>query len=164
MATSSVLTSRRTAISVVLAAPLALAACELDPPADPTPGARSPEPDPDSEPAPDTEVVAAARKSMLLMAASLEAAILAHTGLERELRGWLVLHAAHLEVLDDGSASYEVDAPVAVDRAPAARQRLLAEEVTLAVRLADGANQADSGDLARVLASMSAALRQRVID
>ena len=159
MSTSRVLTSRRTTISLVLGTPLALAACELDPPAAPVPAAGSPDP----EPAPDTEVAAAARKSILLMVASLEAATVTHPRLGPGLRPWLALHAAHLEVLEDGSAEDDVDVAPVVDNLPVVRRRLLAEEAALATRLADGARQAASGALARALASMSAAVRQRLV-
>jgi len=157
VATSRVLTSRRTTISVVLATPLALGACEIDPPSETVPGAPSP------QPAPDVEVVASARKSILVMVASLEAVTVSYPRLGPGLSPWLALHAAHLEVLDDGSAGYQVEAQPSDDGPPAARQRLLAQEADVAARLSDAARQAASGDLARALASMSAAVRQRLV-
>ena len=161
MSTSRLLTSRRTTIAAVLTAPLTLAACELDPPAATPPEAPTP------AAVPDAEVVAAARKAILLMVASVEAAIATHRRLNPGLRPWLRLHAAHLEVLDDGSTDGSendgIVAEIPASRAPIARERLLALESVLATRLADAAQQASSGDLARALASMSAAVGQRVV-
>lgn len=150
-------TSRRTAIALALSAPLVLAACELDPPsAVPTEG-------PTAEPLPDAEVVASARKSILLMVASVEAASARHPQLVAGLEPWLSLHAAHLAVLDDGSEDAEVAGETPASRPAIARDRIVALEGSLAGTLADAARQAASGDLARALASMSAAVTQRVI-
>jgi len=159
--TSRLITSRRTAIALVLVAPLTLSACELDPPTTAPPGSPPP------APVPDAQVVASARKAILLMVASVEAAVTTHRRLGLELSPWLALHAAHLEALDDGAAdaseSNGIAAEIPAPSAAIARERLLAQEAVLAGSLADAARQAASGDLARALASMSAALRQRSI-
>lgn len=150
-------TSRRTAIALAISAPLVLAACELDPPsAVPTEG-------PTAEPLPDAEVVASARKAILLMVASVEAASVRHPQLSAGLEPWLTLHAAHLAVLDDEADDVEVEGETPASRPAIARDRVIALEGSLAGTLADAARQAASGDLARALASMSAAVTQRVI-
>lgn len=156
-------TSRRTAIALALSVPLALAAaCELDPPsAVPTEG-------PTPEPLPDAEVVASARHAILVAVASVEAATARHPRLAGKLGPWLALHAAHLDVLDDGSENRsgdgadEVTGETPAARPGTARDRIVALEAALAGTLADAARRAASGDLARALASMSAAVTQRV--
>lgn len=157
MSRSPVPASRRTAIALALSAPLALAACELDPPsAAPT---ESPTAAP---PLPDTEVVAAARKTILLMVATVEATIAAHPRLRGDLGPWLDLHSAHLTVLDDGAEGQAVDPALVDPRPAAARRAVISAEGGLAVSLADASRLAASGGLARALASMSAAITQRV--
>jgi len=161
VSTSRLLTSRRTAIALAFATPLTLAACELDPPSATPPDAPTP------GPVPDAEVVASARKAILLMVASVEAAVATHLRLGPELGPWLALHAVHLDVLDDGAADASeaegIAAEIPAPRAAIARERLLAQEAVLADSLAENALQAASGDLARALGSISAALRQRVV-
>lgn len=157
MPTLRVLTSRRATIALVVAAPLGLSACELDPPATTPPEAPSP------PPVPDVEVVASARRTILQMVSSLEVVRLAEPRLRAELKPWLALHAAHLEMLDDGAVDEPLEDPGPAGDGPRARQRLLAQEALVASALADGARRAASGDLARALASMSAAVRQRLV-
>ncbi len=157
MSTSRAMTSRRTTIALVLSAPLAIGACSLDPPAD------APAQTPTPEPLPDAQVVGLARKAIWVMVASIEATAAVHPRLGPELTRWLSLHAAHLEVLDDGSEEQVVDGAPATGRQSVDRRRILDEETVLAARLADGSRQAASGDLARALASMSAAVRQRLV-
>lgn len=155
--TPSVPTSRRTALALALSAPLALAACDLDPPS------AVPTETPTAEPLPDAEVVTSARTSILLMVASLEAASARHPQLAAGLDPWLSLHAAHLAALEDGSDESEVTGEIPAGRPAVVRDRIIALEGSLAGTLADAARQAASGDLARALASMSAAVTQRVI-
>jgi hypothetical protein len=157
VSTLRVVTSRRAAISLAVAAPAALGACELDPPS------ATPPQTPPPGPVPDAEVVASARTAILQMVSSLEVVQDAQRRLGPELAPWRELHAAHLEVLDDGSVGEPLQDPGPAVDAPRARQRLLAQEALLADTLADGARQAASGDLARALASMSAAIRQRLL-
>ncbi len=104
-----------------------------------------------------------ARESVLLMVASVGSVTTAHPRLGPDLAPWLDLHAAHLEVLDDGTPEPLVEAPLPAPRAAVARQGLLSAEGALAGTLADAARQAASGDLARALASMSAAVTQRLV-
>ena len=157
MSTPRVHTSRRTALALALSAPLALTACDLDPPS------ASPSDAPTTTAAlPDADVVASARKAILLTVALLEAVSARHRPLRADIRPLLDLHAAHLEVLDDGSEDDVVEAPLPADTPPMARTQVFGAEGSLAGTLADAARQAASGDLARALASMSAAVSQRV--
>ena len=157
MFTPSVSTSRRTALALALSAPLALAACDLDPPS------AVPTETPTAEPLPDADVVASARKAILLMVATIGANVAAHPRLRRDLAPWLDLHQAHLAVLDDGTQDETVEPAIPETRTANALKSVRSQEGGLAGTLADAARQAASGDLARALASMSAAVTQRVI-
>ena len=95
--------------------------------------------------------------------ALLEAVSARHRRLRAEIRPLLELHTAHLEVLDDGSEDEPVEAALPADTPLMARTQVSGAESSLALTLADAARQASSGDLARALASMSAAVTQRVI-
>jgi hypothetical protein len=150
-------TSRRTALALALSTPLAMAACDLDPPS------AAPSESPTTPPPPDTEVVASARKAILLTVALLEVVSTQHRPLRADIRPLLDLHAAHLEVLDDGSEDQSLETELPADTPAMARTQVLGAEGDLAVTLADAARQAASGDLARALASMSAAVAQRVV-
>jgi hypothetical protein len=150
-------TSRRTALTLALSAPLALAACDLDPPS------AAPSQSPTTPPLPDTEVVASARKAILLTVALLEVVSVQHRSLRARIRPLLDLHAAHLEVLDDGSEDQSPEPALPADTPAMARTQVSGAESNLAVTLADASRQAASGDLARALASMSAAVAQRAV-
>lgn len=155
MSTPRAHTSRRTALALTLSAPLVLAGCDLDPPA------VAPSESPTSAPLPDTEVVASARKAILQTVTLLEAVSARHRPLRAGIRPLLDLHTAHLEVLDDGSADQGLEAALPADTPAMARTQVSDAERRLAVTLADAARQAASGDLARALASISAAVAQR---
>lgn len=157
MSSLRVPTSRRTALTLALSAPLALAACDLDPPS------ATPSPSPTAAPLPDAEVVASATREILLTVALLEAVSARHRPLRADIRPLLALHAAHLEVLDDGSEDPAAAAALPADTPPLARTQVSDAESSLAATLADAARRAASGDLARALASMSAAVTQRVL-
>ena len=161
MSSPRVHTSRRTALALALSAPLALAACDLDPPT------AEPSESPTVPPPPDAEVVASARQAILLTVALLEGVSARHRRLRADIRPLLRLHAAHLEVLDDGAddgaEDEAVEPALPADTALMARTQVSDAESSLAAALADAARQAASGDLARALASMSAAVTQRVV-
>jgi hypothetical protein len=150
--------SRRTALALALSTPLVLTGCDLDPPS------AAPSEPPTSAPLPDTEVVASARKAILLTVALLEVVSARHRPLRADIRSLLDLHTAHLEVLDDGSEDQDqgLEAALPADTPAMARTQVSGAEGNLAATLADAARQAASGDLARALASMSAAIAQRV--
>lgn len=159
MSTPRAHTSRRTALALALSAPLVLAGCDLDPPA------VAPSESPTSAPLPDTEVVASARKAILQTVTLLEAVSARHRPLRAGIQPLLDLHTAHLEVLEDGSedssADQGLEGALPADTPAMARTQVSDAERSLAVTLADAARQAASGDLARALASMSAAVAQR---
>ena len=88
-----------------------------------------------------------------------------HAGLRRQLRPWLALHRAHLAELDadpadaaDGTAA----APAPTPRA-AALAEVRGSEAALQRALVQDAVAATSGELAQLLASMSAAVAQRLV-
>ena len=156
MSTPRVQTSRRTAIALALSAPLALAACDLDPPS------AVPSEPATAAPLPDAEIVAAAGKWILLTIALLEAVRARHRPLREDIRPLLAMHLAHLEVLERPSDE-SVEADLVAETPALARAQISSAEGRLAASLADTARQAASGDLARALASMSAGVTQRVI-
>ncbi len=69
------------------------------------------------------------------------------------------MHLAHLKVLDAGFEDAIPERPLSV---PAALQAVRTAEVTLQAALAAAAVEAESGVLARLLASMSAAVSQQL--
>lgn len=148
-------TSRRTAIALALSAPLALAACDIDPPS------AVPTATPTAEPLPDAEVVASARKTILLAVAQVEAVDARHPTLRAANAPLLAMHAAHLAVLGD-SEDQAVEAPYVDITLRGARIQVATAENAVADALVGAAGQAASGDLARALASMAAAITQRV--
>ncbi len=169
MSTLTTLSSRRTALVLAVSAPLAVAACDRDlPPATPTPSSTSSStPLSSTASSRDVDLVGSAREAALHLVSSAEAVTVEHPGLAAELAPWLALHVAHLSVLDGaedrGIEAEDTQAEVPAPRAAAARRRFLDQEGALAGTLADSAGQADSGDLARALASMSAAVAQRLV-
>jgi hypothetical protein len=115
-----------------------------------------------AEPAtdPDEALVARTREDVTEAATLVAAAGKGRAALRRELAPYRRLHAAHLAALpgDDLEVS-----PVRVrGDAAAARRRVRRGEQALQVRLADAAVEAQSGQLAALLASMSAAIAQRL--
>lgn len=150
-------TSRRTAIALALSAPLALAACDLDPPSSqPTKSATA-------DPLPDEAVVGAARKSILLTVATIEAVNARHRSLRVENAPLLALHATHLAVLGEADTDETVEGEIPQNTPALARKQVASTENGLAGTLVGTAGEAASGDLARVLASMAAAVTQRVV-
>ena len=108
-------------------------------------------------------MVASARTSIRLTVALLDAVSARHRRLRAEISPLLDLHAAHLEVLDDGAEDEAVAAGLSAPTPAMARTQVADAENSLAGTLRDAARRASSGELARALASMSAAVSQRVI-
>jgi hypothetical protein len=147
-------------VGTALAAPLVLAACDIDPP-DRGPASSGASPTP--EPPEDAELVATVVASLVRARSVLEAATLSVPSLGRRLEPVGAAHAAHLEVLvgavpdsEESTAPPPTVAPQIVRALTVVRrseQRLLREvrETCLA---------AASGDLARVLASIAASTAQ----
>ena len=147
--------SRRTAVGSALVAPLALAACDIDPPARDDASPASPQPPEDAELV--TSVVVELVRAEGVLAAA------AATGLTARLAPLAAAHAAHRQVLVGAVADAELpDAsparvPDAPDRALAAVRR---SEQQLLRQLREACIGAASGDLARVLASVAASTAQ----
>ena len=150
--------SRRTALGSALAAPLVLAACDIDPPprAD---GTSTPTP----EPPEDAALVAAVVTALVRAQGVLDAAMTTAPALTARLDPVASAHAAHLEVLVGAVPDSEV--PTATPRALPTRQGAVLETVRrseqrLLREVRSGCIDARSGDLARVLASVAASTSQ----
>ena len=139
--------SRRTTLGSALAAPLVLAACDIDPP--PRAGATS---SPTPEPPEDSELVATVVGALVRASGVLDAAAGAVPGLRARLDPVTAAHAEHLDVLV--GAVPESDVPTAALAAVRRSEQRLLREVRA------GCVSAASGDLARVLASIAASTSQ----
>ncbi|QSR31824.1 hypothetical protein CFI00_15175 [Nocardioides sp. S5] len=138
-----------------LAAPLVLAACDIDPPTRDDASPASPPPPEDAE------LVASVVAELVRAEGVLAAA--AAPGLVARLEPLVAAHAAHRELLAGAVADAElpgassVRVPDAPDRALAAVRR---SEQRLLRELRGACVGAASGDLARVLASVAASTAQ----
>ena len=150
--------SRRTTLGSALAAPLVLAACDIDPPSD---GAGSPA----SAPAPpeDSELVATVVAALVDAGAVVAAATAAVPALDARLAPLVAAHTAHQELLagavPDAALPTATPTTVPARAEPALRAVRRSEQQLLRV-LREGCLSAASGDLARVLASMAASTSQ----
>lgn len=148
-------TSRRTTLGGALAAVALLAGCDLgsdDPGSSPPPAS-----DPDD---PDTGLVAEVTDDLLATLALVEAVRHRHGSLRRQLGELAKVHRAHLAVLGShekpdrpGPRTADATGALALVRKREQRHQRL---------LTDRAVQAQSGRLARLLASMSAAVAQQL--
>ena len=143
-----------------LALGLTAAGCEVgapreepDPPATGSEAAEAPPADPDAQ------LVRRVVDDMAGALALVAGASRARRPLASDLAPWRDLHAAHLEALDatDRVRPVRVGGPVAALRARVRRQ-----ETTLQRHLADAAVAAESGPLASLLGTMSAAVAQQL--
>lgn len=157
--------SRRTAVGLgitgTLAASGVLTGCRLDPPAaDPAPGA-------DEEPEPDADVllVGSVLDSLDGTAALVAAVLTRHPGLSPDLQPLLDVHAAHRAVLDEAAEVEQdtADVPTVPGRPALALDRVRRAENRLSTTLRAATGTAQSGDLARALASMSASVTQHLV-
>ena len=150
--------SRRTTLGSALAAPLVLAACDIDPPS------RGSESSPATPPPPDdAELVGAVIAALVGAQAVLAAAAAAVPGLGARLEPVITAHAEHLAVLV--GALPEADLPTAEPptvptRILPALQAVRRSELRLLRDVREGCLAAASGDLARVLASVAASTSQ----
>lgn len=145
-------------MGAALVAPLAVVACDIDPPSRDNGSADAAPPPPE-----DSELVTAVVAALVRARSVVEAATLSAPDLTPLLEPVATAHAAHLEVLAGAVADEEVPTPppprIPGERAGAltavrrSEQRLLRE-----VRRA--CLDAASGDLARVLASVAASTAQ----
>ena len=152
------LLSRRTTLGSALAAPIVLAACDIDPPprADPT-SSTTPEPPEDSE------LVAAVVAALVRAQGVLDAAREAVPDLATRLDPVAAAHAAHLDVLVGAVPDSEVpsaDPPTLPSRPAAALGAVRRSEQRLLRQVRTGCLDARSGDLARVLASVGTSTSQ----
>lgn len=149
-------TTRRTAILGAVVGVVGVAGCEVDGPGRrPSRAGRTP---PATDP--DTVLLEAATRELEELEALVAAATRRAPGAAADLAGLAVLHRAHRAVLPAGETQRRrvrlVGSPQSVVRQVVARERTAGE------RLADWAVAAQSGALARLLASMSAAIAQRL--
>jgi hypothetical protein len=162
----SLVTSRRTALVGVVGSAvggaLVLAGCEGgDPPASaPTPTSSAPTATPEAPPEdPDESLVAAVVTELDELIAFTSAAAAARP----KIAAWPAfetLHRTHRAVLTD--AEEEAGLPRVRGSAPEIAERVTRREEQAQRRFADWAVEAQSGRLARLLASMSAAIAQQL--
>ena len=151
-------TSRRTTLGVALAGVAVLAGCDLgDPGADDPPSGPGPSAAPDDPDAGLVEDVAADVAATLLLVESVRRR---HNGFRRPLAELVRVHEAHLEVL--GSSRPSGRRPPRAGSSADAMATLRAREQRHQRLLVDRAVAAESGRLARLLGSMSAAVAQQL--
>lgn len=157
--------SRRTALTSAALSPLALGACDIDPPRRDGPtsdgsSAASPSPSDDA-------VLVASVVTGIAGAEGVVAAVrTAHPDLAPALDPLAAAHAAHRELLAEAAPEVSPDDPVDAGT-PAGRAAALAAvrrvERRLQRQVSRACSQAASGDLARVLASITASLAQHAV-
>lgn len=156
--------SRRTAVGGTLAAvlvgPALATGCTPDPPSPaPAPGAPT-EPEPDADVVLLGTVLGAIDGAAALLAATADR----HPRLAAGLQPLVDAHAAHRGVLD-GAAEVEPEVaatPTVPGRPPVAIDRVRRTETRLVDTLREATGAAQSGDLARALASMAASVTQHL--
>jgi hypothetical protein len=124
-----------------------------------------PQPSPTSRPAPvdpDEELAESAAAEVAEALALVTAAAGRSRRLERLLDGLATVHEAHLEVLEPPAETSPAPAAVTGSTQEALDQ-VLRRERQAQRRLADWSVVAASGQLARLLASMSAAIAQQLV-
>jgi hypothetical protein len=153
--------------AAAVAAGLVAAGCDLSGSSDPGAGTTSPSapggtPEPTTTPTtdPDEALVARVRTEVAGAAALVAAAGTGRPALARELAPLARLHRRPLQALPGAEAEAPPD-QVRGD-ASAALRRVRAREAGLQTALAEAAVEASSGPLAALLASMSAAVAQRL--
>ena len=150
--------SRRTALGSALAAPLVLAACDIDPPVRETGSSPATAPPPE-----DSALVAGVVASLLRAQSVLDAAAAAVPALAARLAPVRAAHAEHLAVLAGAVPDPQVPtgAPATVpSRILPALAAVRRSEQRLLRQVRAGCLAAASGDLARVLASVAASTAQ----
>jgi len=153
--------TRRAALAGTLLA-LTATGCDAitsDSPADP--GTTGPRPDEgtDTPADPDEALVADVRADLAAASVLVTSAVGARPGLTDELAPFNTLHARHLRALESDRPRGRT--PVRGDAAAVLGQ-VRARETRLQAALAEAAVEADSGPLAALLASMSAAVAQQL--
>lgn len=155
MPLSNHLVSRRTTLA---AAPLlVVAGCRWGPEEEQATPTESDSP----APAPDAVQVTAAREAIAEAQTLVMAVRTEHPSLAKPLAGLLALHQAHLKLLstdEDGTTTTLQEIPVGGE----ALVEVLRTERALQAKLARLAGVVSSGELARILASMAAAVAQEL--
>jgi hypothetical protein len=152
--------SRRTAVGAVLAGLAAVSGCDLggaDDSSEPAaPSSSTPPADPDSA------LVSTVRTELLELEGLVASAGSGRPRLAADLAGLAALHEAHLAALPEGDESVEdrtVTGSVDQVRAQVSRRERQGQR-----RLAEWSVAAESGALARLLASMSAGIAAHLAD
>ncbi len=153
-----VVTTRRSALAAAVGVTgLAVAGCTSDSPDDPT--------DPVSTSAPPVDADQSLVDGLVVTLASLQVSVDALSAefpaLRRDLAAVRRMHGAHLAALGGFDDSIPSPAPHPAGR-QAALEELVLSEQRLQRRLATAAVTAESGTLAKLLATMSAAVAQHV--
>ena len=153
--------SRRTTVGVALVSPLALAACDIDPPiSEPAPGSPSPASPPPPE---DSELVATVVAELVRAESVLAAALASVPSLSDRIEPLAAAHAAHRAVLSGAVPTSDLPTPEPVSvpgRIIPALRTVRRSEQRLLRSVRAGCVDAASGDLARVLASMAGSISQ----
>ena len=153
--------SRRTTLGVALVSPLALSACDIDPPSS-KPTARGPSPTAPPPPE-DSELVASVVAELVRAESVLAAALASVPSLSDRLAPLAAAHAAHRAVLAGAVPESGAPTPEAVSvprRIIPTLRTVRRSEQRLLRSVRAGCVDAASGDLARVLASMAGSVSQ----
>jgi hypothetical protein len=152
-------TTRRTALAGAVGGALLVAGCDADEPASTTPSPSATESS--TPPAdPDVALVDEVVAELDTLIAFTEAAALDRPGIGAWPAAFARLHRAHRDVLTDDEL--DTTSPRIRGTAPAVLRQVANRERAAQRRLADWAVAAESGPLARLLASMSAAVAQQL--
>lgn len=160
--------SRRTAVGATLAGTLAGSAlvggCTLDPSADEPAAGAAAGPPAEAEPDADVVLVGSVLTALDATVTLVTATAARHPRLAPDLQPLLDVHAAHRAVLDEAAEVEQEVAgdPVVAGRPAAALEQVRRAETRLAGTVRDATTTAQSGDLARALASMTASLTQHL--
>lgn len=150
--------TRRTALAGALGGVLVVAGCDADDPAStPSPTAETTTQTPDD---PDEALVDEVVAELDALIAFNEAAAAARPAIGPWPTAFATLHRAHREVLSD--EGFSATAPQIRGNARAVGRQVTSREQAAQRQLADWSVAAESGPLARLLASMSAAVAQQL--
>jgi hypothetical protein len=147
------LTSRRTAVGGALAGLVALSGCDPDPGSDEPTSQQTTAPAVDG----DAALVDGMAERIVETRAIVAEARRLHDDLRRPLRPLVDLHAAHLEALDPVDGTFET-----LTSSPQGLKQVRRAEASLQRHLVGASVRAESGALAKLFASMAAAVAQHL--
>jgi hypothetical protein len=150
---TGLVTSRRTALGGALAGLVAVSGCDLDAGPDEPTSQQTTAPAADA----DAELVERVAERILGTQAIVHEARRSDAGLRRRLRPLVELHAAHLEALGPLEGTHET-----LTYSGTGLPQVRRAETSLQEHLADASVRAESGALAKLLASMAAGVAQHV--